>query len=67
MPQGCSSAAGHVLAESVGADRDIPPFPRATRDGYAVRAADLTKLPATLDVIAEIKARVLSLAKFRLK
>jgi len=50
------SAAGRVLVESVGADRDIPPFPRATRDGYAVRSADLVKLPATLDVIAEIKA-----------
>jgi len=50
------SAAGRVLVESVGADRDIPPFPRATRDGYAVRSADLAKLPATLDVIAEIKA-----------
>jgi molybdopterin molybdotransferase len=50
------SAAGRVLAESVAADRDIPPFPRATRDGYAVRSADLAKLPATLDVVAEIKA-----------
>jgi molybdopterin molybdotransferase len=50
------SAAGRVLAEAVGADRDIPPFPRATRDGYAVRSADLAKLPATLDIIAEIKA-----------
>jgi molybdopterin molybdotransferase len=50
------SATGRVLAEAVGADRDIPPFPRATRDGYAVRSADLAKLPATLDVIAEIKA-----------
>jgi molybdopterin molybdotransferase len=50
------SAAGRVLAESVRADRDIPPFPRATRDGYAVRSADLAKLPATFDVIAEIKA-----------
>jgi molybdopterin molybdotransferase len=50
------SAAGRVLAEPVAADRDIPPFPRATRDGYAVRSADLAKLPASLDVIAEIKA-----------
>ncbi len=47
-----------VLAEPVIADRDFPPFPRATRDGYAVRAADLKQLPATLDVIAEIKAGV---------
>ena len=50
------AAAGRVLAESVVADRDIPPFPRSTRDGYALRCADLTPLPATLDVIGEIKA-----------
>ncbi len=47
---------GQVLAEPVLADRNFPPFPRATRDGYAVRAADLAKLPATLEVIGEIKA-----------
>jgi molybdopterin molybdotransferase len=47
---------GQVLAEPVLADRNFPPFPRATRDGYAVRAADLAKPPATLEVIAEIKA-----------
>jgi molybdopterin molybdotransferase len=29
---------GRVLAEGVVADRDFPPFDRATRDGYAVRA-----------------------------
>ncbi|MGA8273218.1 MAG: gephyrin-like molybdotransferase Glp [Candidatus Sulfotelmatobacter sp.] len=49
-------AANRVLAESVLADRDIPPFPRSTRDGYAVHAADLEKLPAKLNVIGEIKA-----------
>src|SRR5271167_4888996 len=49
-------SAGQVLAEAVSADRNFPPFPRATRDGYAVRAADLAKLPARLEVIAEIKA-----------
>ena len=49
-------AAGRVLAEPVVADRDIPPFPRSTRDGYAVRSADLTSIPATLDIIAEIRA-----------
>jgi molybdopterin molybdotransferase len=31
---------GRVLAENVVADRDMPPFDRATRDGYAVRAAE---------------------------
>jgi molybdopterin molybdotransferase len=50
------AAAGRVLAEDVFADRDIPPFPRSARDGYAVRSADLARLPATLDVIGEIKA-----------
>ncbi len=47
---------GQILAEPVLADRDFPSFPRATRDGYAVRAADLAELPGTLKVIAEIKA-----------
>jgi molybdopterin molybdotransferase len=50
------AAAGRVLGERVTADRDLPPFPRSTRDGYAVRSADLTALPATLEVIGEIKA-----------
>ena len=50
------SAAGRVLAEAVLADRNFPPFPRSTRDGYAVRSADLSSTPATLDVIGEIKA-----------
>lgn len=47
---------GRVLAKPVTADRDYPPFRRAMRDGYAVRAADLTTVPATLEVIGEIKA-----------
>ena len=50
------AASGRVLAEPAQADRDFPPFPRTTRDGYAVRSADLVQLPATLDVIGEIKA-----------
>lgn len=50
------AAAGRVLAETVAADRDLPPFPRSTRDGYAVRSADLVQLPTTLEVIGEIKA-----------
>jgi molybdopterin molybdotransferase len=50
------ASAGRVLAKRVLADRDFPPFRRAMRDGYAVRAGDLKQLPAALDVIAEIKA-----------
>src|SRR5271156_1249355 len=49
-------AGGRILAESITADRDIPPFPRSTRDGYAVCAADLAKLPARLKIIGETKA-----------
>ena len=49
-------AIGRVLAEPIAADRDIPPFPRSTRDGYAVRSSDLAKLPVQLAVKGEIKA-----------
>jgi molybdopterin molybdotransferase len=47
---------GRVLAEGILADRDFPPFDRATRDGYAVRAADLAEVPARLEVVGEVKA-----------
>jgi molybdopterin molybdotransferase len=49
-------SAGQILAEPVLADRNFPPFPRSTRDGYAVRAQDVEDVPATLDIIGEIKA-----------
>ena len=32
---------GRVLAQSIVAERDQPPFDRSTRDGYAVRAVDV--------------------------
>lgn len=32
---------GFILAENIVADRDYPPFPRATMDGYAVIEKDL--------------------------
>jgi molybdopterin molybdotransferase len=47
---------GRVLAEEIVADRDFPPFDRATRDGYAVRAADLAQVPARLEIVGEVKA-----------
>ncbi|OLE10809.1 MAG: hypothetical protein AUG89_11295 [Acidobacteria bacterium 13_1_20CM_4_56_7] len=53
---GLLNAKGRVLAEPIHADRDFPPFPRATRDGYAVRASDLEKLPVDLHFAGEIKA-----------
>lgn len=53
---GLLAARGRVLAEPIFADRDFPPFPRATRDGYAVHAADVKQIPVRLEVIGEIKA-----------
>src|SRR5215467_4417981 len=53
---GLLDACGRVLAEPIHADRDFPPFPRATRDGYAVCAVDVANTPAILDIVGEIKA-----------
>ena len=50
------AAHGRVLAEPVLADRDIPPFPRSTRDGYAILSAHLTQVPAAFEVVGEVKA-----------
>jgi molybdopterin molybdotransferase len=49
-------AVGLVLAEDLLADRDFPPFPRATRDGYAVRTADVQSVPVQLRSVGSIKA-----------
>src|SRR5947209_7849265 len=50
-------APSRILGEPITADRDFPPFPRATRDGYAVRAADLERdEPALLRVVGQVKA-----------
>ncbi len=35
-----AAAAGRVLAETLRADSDLPPFARSTRDGFACRAAE---------------------------
>ncbi len=43
-----AEAYGRVLAEPLLADRDQPPFPRATRDGFAARAEDWRRGPLTV-------------------
>jgi molybdopterin molybdotransferase len=48
-------ALGLVLAEEVKTDREYPPFDRSTRDGYAVRAKEVTP-GAKLKCVGEIKA-----------
>jgi molybdopterin molybdotransferase len=49
-------ALGRVLAEPVLADRDFPPFPRATRDGFAVRSEDLQNGNMALRVVGQVRA-----------
>ncbi len=51
-----SECLGRVLAEPVHADRDFPPFPRSTRDGFAVRSVDVAQVPARLRRIGEARA-----------
>lgn len=51
-----AEAAGRVLAEPVTALRTQPPFPASAMDGYAVRAADVARVPARLKIIGEAPA-----------
>jgi len=45
------AASGRVLAEDLAARLTQPPFDASAMDGYAVRAADVAGLPATLRLI----------------
>lgn len=47
---------GRTLAKPITADRDLPPFPRSTRDGFAVRAEDIAGGTTRLRIAGEIKA-----------
>jgi molybdenum cofactor synthesis domain-containing protein len=53
-----SQARGRVLAQTVVASHDVPPFARGAMDGYAVRAADTTGAsrtsPVTLRCVEQI-------------
>src|SRR5579862_1814917 len=51
-----ADAVGRVLAEDVAARRTQPPFAVSAMDGYAVRAADVASVPASLRIVAEIPA-----------
>jgi len=42
---------GRVLSREVASRRDQPPMAMSAMDGYAVRAADVASLPATLNVV----------------
>jgi len=51
-----SAACGRVLAEDVKAALSQPPAAVSSMDGYAVRAADTAKVPASLNVVGEAPA-----------
>ena len=51
-----AAANGRMLAEDLEALRTQPPFAASAMDGYAVRAVDVEKVPATLTVIGEAAA-----------
>lgn len=49
---------GRVLAEPIVALEDVPPWPRATMDGYAVRAEDTFGASDSLPALLRIAGRV---------
>ncbi len=53
-----AAAVGRVLAEDLTARVTKPPVAVSAMDGYAVRAADVASVPATLRVVAELPAGV---------
>jgi molybdopterin molybdotransferase len=59
---GLSAATWLVLAETIIAGEDVPPFANSAVDGYAVRSADLTSVPIELRVIDEVAAGAASTA-----
>jgi molybdenum cofactor synthesis domain-containing protein len=51
-----AKVANRILREDCIADIDLPPFARATMDGYAVRSVDIADAPTKLEVIGMIAA-----------
>jgi molybdopterin molybdotransferase len=49
-------ASGRILAADIIAPRSKPPFAASAMDGWAVRSADITVLPASLRIIGEAAA-----------
>jgi len=51
-----TAAEGHVLAESLHAPEDVPPFTNSAMDGFALKAADTRTVPARLVVVESVMA-----------
>ena len=50
------AAQGRILAEDLHAQTNVPPFANSAMDGYAVRAEDVRRAPASLPVSRRIAA-----------
>jgi len=59
------AADGRVLAEQIRADRDYPPFNRATMDGYALDGADLRSGIRRFEIIETVYAGAAATLPFR--
>ena len=55
-----TEAAGFILAENIVSNIDLPPFNKASMDGYALKAKDSVNAPVVLEVIGMIPAGVVS-------
>ena len=49
------NAFGRILAESITADRDYPPFNRSAMDGFAIKSEDLDEI-SSFDIIGSLYA-----------
>lgn len=59
QPLALDEAAGLYLAQPITADRDQPPFDRVTRDGFAVRAAEVSTASAGAPVVLRVVGEAL--------
>lgn len=53
-----AAALGRTLAGPVASEGDLPPFANSAMDGYALRATEASRPPATLRVVGEAAAGV---------
>jgi molybdopterin molybdotransferase len=53
---GVEQSLGRVLAEDIRANRDLPPYDVSAMDGFALRSTDVANVPATLEIVEDIKA-----------
>ncbi|MEO6324428.1 MAG: molybdopterin molybdotransferase MoeA, partial [Thermoanaerobaculia bacterium] len=59
-PSPLTDSAGRILAESVTADLDLPPFDTTAMDGWALRAAEVQSAPTSLSIAGSLAAGAVS-------